>query len=446
MAIGLMISNNSVLNILSCFPFGVYPPMDSKYAQLSVPNSVGTKVLASRVGICIIIATALMGSGLPSPLYVLYQASYHLSNTWVNVLFSMYAVGVLVALMLIVSFGDKIADRRILIVSSSILILLSSIIMIFASSQSELLVGRLLTGLGTGSVLGSASAALLELDRHNNEKTTAILTTITFTLGSGLGPCVSGFLINAHWYPTITSYCVIMMLAFIALPLICLTPLPVQNSSVETTDSHSHKINPLSNRGFWVASITVIAGWSVGAVFMSSGQLFTTHLAMVTNPFIAALLITLFQFAAGIGQVSSGLIEQKKAIAYGLSLCVAGQIGMYFCAISAFTLGYQISSLLSGLGYGVSFVGATGLINREAPPSQRASFISSYYVLAYIFGNAIPSLSVGTMIDHFDLAIAMRNFTCAVFLVLILVLSLLKGLKKSPIHTLVQKNNSTSHS
>jgi MFS family permease len=377
----------------------------------------------SRLGICLMISATLMSSGLPSPLYIIYQKQLSLSNTTVNILFSVYAIGVLMTLMLIIKLGDKVKDRRQLIISSALLLTLSALIMIFANNIYQLISGRLISGIATGSLLGSANAALLELHKRKDPKASALLATIALTAGSGIGPSISGFFISRNFHPTISSYIPLIVLALLSIPLVMLTKVPVplidkkqQNSSQEEA------INPLKSIPFLVAALTIISGWAVGAVFMSSGQLFTTKLALVTNVFLAAALMTTFQFSAGLGQLLSSKFNQLTAVISGMSLCTLAQTLMCIFALCSMTRPYEICSLFAGLGYGIAFVGATGIINSHAPQNQRAGFISAYYVAGYLLGNAIPAVSVGAFIDHFSLSTAITLFTTWIILIFALLL------------------------
>ncbi|MFM2478653.1 MFS transporter [Celerinatantimonas sp. MCCC 1A17872] len=370
------------------------------------------RILFSRIGICLLIASSLISSGLPSPLYPIYQKAFQLSNLWVNLLFSAYAVGVLLAMMLAVFFGDRFKDRRQLLVTGAGFILVSATTMALATSPSALICGRLLSGIATGLLLGSANAALLELHPSHDARATATLTTINFTLGSAIGPLISGFFIHLHLYPTTVSFIAIIIITLIAIPLMLITKVPVQvASSTPIKSATSEQKSPFLSLPFLIAMCTLIIGWSVGSVFMSAGQFFTRDLAGVHNILIAASLLTAFQVVAGGGQLLSNQFHQQTAIAVGIVLCIGGQIAMCLFAIHGVKIPYEISSVVAGFGYGIAFVGATALVNHTAPPSKRAGYISAYYVMGYVFGNALPAVIVGAITDALGLRIAIILFT-----------------------------------
>ena len=195
------------------------------------------KQTLSKIGICLIILASLASSGLPSPLYAVYQKQFLLSNFWVNILFSAYAIGVLVTLLAIMAFGDKVTDRRQIILFSGFLLIISALCLIFSENIWQLITGRFISGIATGSLLGSANAALLELNKHKDPRITAILSTLSFTCGSALGPMLSGFFIKLSFYPTTLPYVCLITLTMIAIPLIMLTKIPVHQHETITRET-----------------------------------------------------------------------------------------------------------------------------------------------------------------------------------------------------------------
>jgi len=55
--------------------------------------------------VALVLAATMMGTTLPTPLYVIYQAQWHFSAAMVTVTFAVYAAGVLAALLLDRSAG-----------------------------------------------------------------------------------------------------------------------------------------------------------------------------------------------------------------------------------------------------------------------------------------------------------------------------------------------------
>ena len=378
----------------------------------------------TRCGAAMAMTAALMSSSLPSPLYATYQVQWGLSSLWISMLFAVYAIGVLASLILMSAIGDQIRDRRYALTGAACLTLVSALVMASADAPGSLLLGRVLSGLGTGTLMGAAGATLLELHPRRDIRAAAVHATIAFTAGAGLGPLISGYCLNADLHPTQLPYLAIALLALLAIPAIALTPVKIthteknQRNAADTADHNDYS----AGRRFYLATAIMVQGWSVGSVFMASGQRFALELAQLNSVFIAAALISTFQCVAVVGQLLGGRIAQRPALFTGIVLAAAAQIGMAISALTSAALCFEICCVLAGLGYGLAFVGATGLINLISRPDNRARLLSRYYMFGYVFGNAMPALAVGAMTDGFSLAFSLAGFSGWIFVLSVVIL------------------------
>jgi MFS family permease len=88
----------------------------------------------------------MLGTTLPTPLYVLYREQFGFSELMITVIFATYAAGVIVALLLFGRLSDEIGRRRLLLPGLG-LSALSAVCFLTANGLTLLLVGRVLSGL-----------------------------------------------------------------------------------------------------------------------------------------------------------------------------------------------------------------------------------------------------------------------------------------------------------
>ena len=93
-----------------------------------------------------VFAATMLGTTLPTPLYVIYQARWHFSAAVVTVIFAIYAAGVLAALLLAGRSSDQ-AGRKPVLAAALGGSALSTVVFLLASNVGVLLTGRLLSGL-----------------------------------------------------------------------------------------------------------------------------------------------------------------------------------------------------------------------------------------------------------------------------------------------------------
>src|SRR3954462_12765706 len=100
------------------------------------------------------LAVAMLGTTLPTPLYVLYRERFGFSELMVTVIFATYAAGVIAALLLFGPLSDQIGRRRALLPGLA-LSALSAVAFLLAQGLGLLVVGRVLSGLSAGIFTGT---------------------------------------------------------------------------------------------------------------------------------------------------------------------------------------------------------------------------------------------------------------------------------------------------
>ena len=121
-----------------------------------VPRRVAFWLLA------LVFAATMLGTTLPTPLYVIYQARWHFSSAMVTVTFAVYAAGVLAALLLAGRSSDQ-AGRKPVLAAALGISALSTAVFVLAPGLGALLAARIMSGLSAGLMTGTATAALTEL-------------------------------------------------------------------------------------------------------------------------------------------------------------------------------------------------------------------------------------------------------------------------------------------
>src|ERR1700712_3998116 len=87
----------------------------------------------------------LAGSSAPTPLYALYQAEWGFSPITTTVVFAVYALAVLAALLVVGSLSDHVGRRPVLLVA---IVVQAATMLVFATAHGvpQLMVARILQG------------------------------------------------------------------------------------------------------------------------------------------------------------------------------------------------------------------------------------------------------------------------------------------------------------
>ncbi len=136
-------------------------------------------------------AVTMLGTTLPTPLYVIYQAQWHFSTSLITLIFASYAVAVLAALLLAGRSSDQVGRRPVL-AAAICLSIVSAVTFILAPNVGWLFVGRVLSGLSAGLMTGTATAALTETARPGAGRRASLVSSTANLGGLALGPLLAG--------------------------------------------------------------------------------------------------------------------------------------------------------------------------------------------------------------------------------------------------------------
>ena len=171
----------------------------------------------------LILSITMLGTTLPTPLYVIYQAQWHFSAAIVTVTFAVYAVAVLATLLLAGRSSDQ-AGRKPVLAAALGASALSTIVFILAPDVGALIAARILSGVSAGLMTGTATAALTELVPASASRRASLAATAANMGGLALGPLIAGLFAQYAPQPTVLVFEV--YLAVLAAAGLCLFLVP----------------------------------------------------------------------------------------------------------------------------------------------------------------------------------------------------------------------------
>src|SRR5258708_10704512 len=161
----------------------------------------------------------MIGTSLPTPLYVIYQAQWHVSSGIVSVIFGSCGGGVLVGLLLGGRSSDQVGRRPVVLAALGFSAV-STVVFILAPSLGWLFVGRVLSGLSAGLVTGTATAALTETYGGSSSRRASTVATSANLGGLGFCSLIARLLAQYSPNPTVLVFEASLRVLAIAAPVI----------------------------------------------------------------------------------------------------------------------------------------------------------------------------------------------------------------------------------
>jgi len=371
------------------------------------------------------IALALAASGTPSPLYVDYQARWHFSAATLTVVYALYAGGVVITLLFAGGLSDRIGRRPVLI--GSVLGLLASLVVfLLADNTVWLCVARLLQGLATGVFTGAASAALTDLHPRRDSRIAALVNSTSTSMGIAVGAVVSGALAQWAPWPLATPYALLLVVGAVLLAVLAVK-IPETVTAREpirlSTVLRPQRIGvPASmRRTFLIGCLGVLAAWSVGGLYLALGGSLAKELLHIDNHLVAGIVILSVQGVGGLSQLAFTKLSGRDAATVG---CVALILGMALVAASVFLTSavlFLAGDVVTGVGFGLAFMGGTRLVTQAAPADQRGQVLASYFVVAYL-AISVPVIGAGVVSTRIGLSATFYVFAAVMAVVALVTL------------------------
>ncbi|MFF9363689.1 MFS transporter [Streptomyces griseoluteus] len=364
-----------------------------------------------------VFAVGMMGTTLPTPLYGLYRERIGFSELIVTVVFAVYAVGVIVALLLAGGASDVLGRRPVLVVAL-VLSALSAMCFLLEGGLPLLCLGRVLSGFSAGLFSGTGTAAVLDLAPPGHRGRAALAATAANMGGLGLGPLVSGLLAEYAPWPLILPFLVHLALLAVALVVTLLLAETVHHEGARPPLRPQGMRVPPEVRGvFGPCALAAFAGFALLGLFTAVAPAFLTETLGEHNLAVTgAVVFSVFCASTG-GQLLMGRIGARAALPWGCAVLAAGLVlvGTSLWVESLPLL--LIGALTGGAGQGMAFRAGLTAVGSAAPEEHRGATISAFFVVAYL-GISLPVVGVGALTVGLGVRAAGMVFTaCAIVLV-----------------------------
>ncbi len=365
----------------------------------------------------------MIGANLPSPLYQIYMQNWGFSPSTLTAIFASYAFFLIPSLLIFGRLTDRMG-RKPIIVIGLLLAALGIILFVVAQDVSMLIAARSVQGIAVGAISGAATAALTELHPSSDRRSAAIATTLATAGGTAVGPLLSGAIAEYAGYALKAPFYTELFLLAPAIIAVILMPETVGKNapSPAVAQSGTQTETTFDRLSFYIASAAAFVAWSVAALFMSLMPSYVSQLLGLRSLLIGGGTIFVMLMASIVAQLALRGIAPKQNIRFGLLLLSIGLCVIVYSMTEKSIVLFGIGTVLCGLGHGMTFGGATVLVNMLATPTARGRVLSLYYVVIYL-GVGLPILLTGLLASHRDL-----RFSVSVFTGMIVIASLILGM------------------
>ncbi|MCD2185963.1 MFS transporter [Actinomycetospora soli] len=349
------------------------------------------RLFAAVGGIVVLFPAA---SSVPSPLYPVYQQLFGFSAATLTVVFAVYVLGLLGALLVVGALSDHVGRRPVL-AGAIALEAVSFVVFLTAGGVPALLVARLLQGIATGAAITTLGATMVDLAPREAPHRAGMVTGVGTLAGLAAGAVGAGALVQLAPAPTRLVWVVLLVL--LALSAVVVAVLP--ETSTRRAGGWASLVPRVGVaprlRGEVLALTPVlITSWALGGLYLSLGPSIASTLLGVQSRLVGGLVVTLL---CGTGAVASYLLRGRPVrslVAPAAGLLAAGTavtlLGVALVSVPVAGLG----TVLAGVGFGAAALACFGVFAEIAAPDERGELFATFYVISYT-AFSVPAVLAG---------------------------------------------------
>ena len=366
----------------------------------------------------------LAGSSAPTPLYALYQAQWGFSPITVTVIFGIYAIAVLLALLFAGRLSDHLGRRPVLIAATAVQAA-TMVLFATASGVGDLMLARVIQGLATGAAVGAIGAGMIDLNRERGATANAVAP----AFGTATGGMLAGLLVQYLPAPTHLVYAmlgVIFVLQGIGVALMAETIAPAPGALASLKPQFKL---PAATRGPMLLALPVlVAAWALAGFYGSLAPMLVRGMLGVGSAFVGGLALFVLAGSGGLAVLALRHREPRAMMTFGASMLAVG-VGIVIWALPQHSIGvFLVGTSIAGMGFGTGFQGAVRSIVPFAAPHERAGVLSIVFIVSYL-SMGVPAIAAGALVARHGNIIGTAEEFGAVVMALALAAVLAAGLR-----------------
>jgi Na+/melibiose symporter-like transporter len=381
------------------------------------PLPSGVMTVFSFAGAILIAAS----SSAVTPLYRLYQQSMHLTPLMITVVFAVYVVSLLVALLTVGGLSDYVGRRPVILAA---LLLNGAAMILFARAGDvgQLILARAVQGVSVGTGTTALGAAILDTNRVRGP----LLNSVTAFLGLTVGALGTAALVTFAPDPLHLVYDVLLGITILMVVLLWTMPESAASKPGAASSLWPHVSVPLQSKSILMRLTPAnVATWSLGGFYLSLMPTVVATTMGAASPWVGGVVVATLMLAAAIAVATLRDWPARRLILSGPS---ALSIGV---AVSLFGIWQQQVTLLlagtviAGFGFGSIFSGTMRSLLPTAHPDQRAGLLSAFYLQSYL-ALSLPAVAAGLSIPW--LGLSMTAYIYGAVIIVLAVISMMASL------------------
>jgi MFS family permease len=337
-----------------------------------------------------LIVSFVAASSAVTPLYSIYQAAWGFSPITITIVFAIYAIGVLAALLTTGSLSDYVGRKPVLFVAIAMQM---TAMAVFATARGvdALIAARVLQGLATGAASSALGAGLLDIDRARG----TIANSVSPMTGAATGALGASLLVQFLPSPTVVVYVVLLGILIAQAIGVALLAESVEPKPGALASLQPHvAVPPAARRALLAITPGLIAVWSLFGFFGSLGPVLARSIAHSRSHMLGGLALATLAASGGIAVFVVGQRDPRALQRRGGLALIAGVATILWSIAFGSLAMFFAGTIAAGAGFGAAYQGGLRRVLPLAHARDRAGLIATVYVICYL-AMGVPAVIAG---------------------------------------------------
>ncbi|TIC82655.1 MFS transporter [Nocardioides sp. GY 10127] len=354
------------------------------------------------LAMALVLLVTMIGTTMPTALYSHYEQRIGFGVEMVTVVFAVYVVGVMGALVVTGRWSDTVGRRPLMAAALVIGIVSDGLFLLADDSLPLLLVSRVVSGASAGITVGTATVFIVETAAGALRGRASDLSGGANILGLGLGPLLAAVLVAHAPWP--------LHLTYLVHAVLCVLALLVLAAGRETVDVPEHRpagalaplrpaLPPEIRADFVRVTTLSFAGFAVLGLFTAVISTVCSQVLDLTAAVPVALIILVPYAMSVVGHQVARPLPERRATLLAVLLLVAGMALLALSLQLASTTLLVVAGALGGSGQGIGFNRGLAVLTQRAPADRKGAVTSTYFLVNYV-AISVPVLLAGVAVAH----------------------------------------------
>ncbi|NVC25512.1 MFS transporter [Kocuria salina] len=358
--------------------------------RFRLPPAVTFPVVAASL------IAVFLASGTPVPLYNTYRAQDGVTASGLAQATVVY-LGVTAVTLLTTGRLSNHVGRRPVAIGAVLVAAAGCIVMLNVHSLPELIIGRMLQGIGCGIASSALGSYVLDTASRRPGWLGPVITSNAPPFAIPLGALLSGALVQYEPAPRTLTFTIIAAVLVVLAALLAACPETADRTPGALASLRPRVLVPRGQaRTIFAVGTALVGTWALSGFYQAFSPVLAADELGTSNALIVALVFASIVILSPVGGLVTGRFRAATALRVGLALFVVATAAVIVTLHLGAIWWFLAASALAGIAQGAANAAGMRAVLGDAAPQDRAGLLATLYLISYA-GAAAPGLVAGRL-------------------------------------------------